>query len=864
MSGETPPGRFQSLNKKFPGSMSPGPNNHSPNGRGGHNRSRVLTSKVSAPRPINLPSLRREHASDWPTSGNGQGSNTTSSSSTTTNSSSNTIGAGLNSTGTTSEIKGWGSPSISQLSSSPKWDDTTTNNQVDTTEWPTTSDNNNSDLQSSSPVPKVSSPVPVSSSSPNNSPHPSAAASRAWATVSTSSTPALSGEFPTAAETSTAPTQESNTDTSSTASAMTTKVDKSKTEKKPESRAEKTILNETENLDWDEIVRQDLENDDPPTPVENETVLPSDRFTEDYDRSYPPQIHPVSDHARPHSSSPSTHNTSYHNNNTRSSPSQQQQQNYHSSSLQSSPSGYYNNNKNNGGYSRRDNSNNSWGNQHHHHNDWNDGHSRNNQERRGSIDRINNDSNSTAWGGRNRRDSYGSESGGRGRGRGGNRYGNRRPSHDRTSNFQPTSLLQRPRRMSELSQRSDRSTSRDETSSVSDTIQPATTSPVTLSVVSEQGQGQQREETLSSSPGHRYTAAQREVMLTTAERAKKRRAEEEAELEASRERARKKAEALAALCESKPKSTAVKSDEDNSVNKSTTETSKTPVASSSLEDNKTATKPENENKSSVPLNDSTSTCIKGSDVNQKPETKDEPSETKEKDVATSKQKDPSTRSDAASPKDSGKASTAWTQSPDNPHQLEDEEDNQRWEDYVKGVQSNKSSTEDNNTNDAATSWNNYATRLQTSTEIRMNAAIDRFAAERNIDPSRLNNMRPKDREPLRLHRPQRDNYDNNNNRRGYNNNNRNGDDKYNNRNGDHRHQYRDDGRRDNYSRHKEKEQLTSPSKEHPLNLELWPSLGEGQSTTNDSDQTSMTDQKVSLDNNGGDNSKIKTKKKKNE
>ena len=32
MSGETPPGRFQSLNKKFPGSMSPGPNNHSPNG----------------------------------------------------------------------------------------------------------------------------------------------------------------------------------------------------------------------------------------------------------------------------------------------------------------------------------------------------------------------------------------------------------------------------------------------------------------------------------------------------------------------------------------------------------------------------------------------------------------------------------------------------------------------------------------------------------------------------------------------------------------------------------------------------------------------------------------------------------------
>ena len=362
-------------------------------------------------------------------------------------------------------------------------------------------------------------------------------------------------------------------------------------------------------------------------------MLPSDRFTEDYDRSYPPQIYPVSDDPRLDASSPSTHNTSYYHDNAQSSPSQQQQQHYQSPLSQSSSPGYYNNNKNSSGYPRRDNINNSWGNQHHHHNDWNNGYSRNNQERRASIDRSNNDSNNTTWGARSRRDSYGSESGGRGRGRGGNRYGNRRPSHDRTSNFQPTSLLQRPRRMSELSQRSDRSTSRDETSSVGESIQhqfpqqqqPAITSPVTLpAVIEQQGQGQQREETLSSSPGHRYTAAQREVMLTTAERAKKRRAEEEAELEASRERARKKAEALAALCESKSKPTNVKSDEDTDGNKSAAETSEIAPTSSSLEDSKSSTKPEDENKPSVALGDSAPTSIKSNDVKQKPETKDEP------------------------------------------------------------------------------------------------------------------------------------------------------------------------------------------------------------------------------------------------
>ncbi|KAI9258953.1 hypothetical protein BDA99DRAFT_105231 [Phascolomyces articulosus] len=296
MSGETPPGRFQSMNKKFTGSMSPGPNGHSPNGRGGHNRSRVLTSKVSAPRPINLPSLRREYASgaEWP-AGGGPNNNANASSST-MNTTATTATSSASNSGTT----GWGSsPSLSPFAAPQKWD--TEGSNVKAAEWPTT--NQSPELQSSSsPIPKISSLPDVSS--PSISPHPPA--SSAWATVSTTSTPTLSAEFPTAAETT---TQESTTTTTMNTD-KNQKSDKKQTEKTSEN--DKKDILETENLDWDEIVRQDLENDDSPTSVENETVLPSDRFTEDYDRSYPPQIHPVNENAHLHAPPPSTHNTPYH------------------------------------------------------------------------------------------------------------------------------------------------------------------------------------------------------------------------------------------------------------------------------------------------------------------------------------------------------------------------------------------------------------------------------------------------------------------------------------------------------------------------------------------------------------------------
>ena len=99
---------------------------------------------------------------------------------------------------------------------------------------------------------------------------------------------------------------------------------------------------------------------------------------------------------------------------------------------------------------------------------------------------------------------------------------NRRSSYDRKSStnglYQPTTLLTRPRRSSEHSFKSDHS----------------------------------REDIHIPEPiveAEKVTAVQREVMLTAAERAKKRRDEEEADFEAARVRARQKADALALLAE---------------------------------------------------------------------------------------------------------------------------------------------------------------------------------------------------------------------------------------------------------------------------------------------------------------------------
>ncbi|KAI8146940.1 hypothetical protein BJV82DRAFT_371826 [Fennellomyces sp. T-0311] len=215
MSGETPPtgsSRFQTMGKKYPStSMSPG-SNHSPNGgRGGHNRSRVLTSKVSAPRPINLPSLRRENANSAEWSG--------------TASTAPTVSSG----------GGWGhSPSMSPFSLPQKWE----NNTEAKHEWQNSNNATSPDPQSS-PVQSKSTTAP--DASPSSPPHPQT--SRAWATVSTTSTSTTSAEFPTAAET--APPEND-------AAEKGPKTDKQQVEKNRDN-DKKLVTEDIEHMDWDEV-----------------------------------------------------------------------------------------------------------------------------------------------------------------------------------------------------------------------------------------------------------------------------------------------------------------------------------------------------------------------------------------------------------------------------------------------------------------------------------------------------------------------------------------------------------------------------------------------------------------------------------
>ncbi|KAI9498612.1 hypothetical protein BDB00DRAFT_392768 [Zychaea mexicana] len=392
------------------------------------------------------------------------------------------------------------------------------------------------------------------------------------------------------------------------------------------------------------------------------------------------------------------------------------------------------------------------------------------------------------------------------RGRG--RFGNRRPSHDRKSNFQPT-VLQRPRRMSELSARSDRSSSRDE---------------IPQSVVAEQSQSppQQHQQmppvslpaVVEGSPSSRpteLTAAQREVMLSAAERAKKRRDEEEAEFAAIRERARKKAEALAAMCESKSP-------------KSSTDAAKPEEKKPALDANAVATTdtaPKSENKSPVDGNKTTTDKISTTNDAEKQKPEEPLSETGGKD-------EPATSSTPSANKKDVKASP---QPPtDKPHEKEgSDEDDQRWNDYVGNLKESKPAERASTSDSNASAWNAYATRLQSSSEKRMNAAIDKYAAERNLDPSLFDDMRHTDREPLRLHRQQRGDYQgrDSRDRRGQNN--------RNDRN-DHR-QHRDEHIS---SKRRDKTSANGSTGEHsvsPINVELWPALGQ---QTNDDTATTTS------------------------
>lgn len=224
-------------------------------------------------------------------------------------------------------------------------------------------------------------------------------------------------------------------------------------------------------------------------------VSPSDRFTEDYDRSYPPRHH-----------------------------NEQLDHGYHKPTYRRSEDHGYNSRYNNSNNSNNNGSNSNYDNRRHS----NVAPSApSNEERRTSnttTDRwTRRESSDTTRLNTNRRSSYDRKSAGF----------SHPPVYNNTpassSVYHPT-LLQRPRRLSEQSFRSDHSRE--------DHVNP-------LQIIAEPN-AQQPDEIAAE-----ITAAQREVMLTAAERAKKRRDEEEAEFEAVRIRARQKADALARLAETK-------------------------------------------------------------------------------------------------------------------------------------------------------------------------------------------------------------------------------------------------------------------------------------------------------------------------
>lgn len=247
-------------------------------------------------------------------------------------------------------------------------------------------------------------------------------------------------------------------------------------------------------------VQQKTEDNDSDAPQEEETVTPADRFTDDYDRSYPSQSrqhHPSlfetgdarhSDRGhgyhRPHQDSSNRWRGSYDDKG----PSEEDQ------NSRFDRRGSYDRQEGRPSfYDRRDST----------------GRQSSFYHARGSSgDQWKESDNEPTW----RKNSY-----------------QRRPSSDNREEFHPT-LLQRPRRVSGVSARSDHS-GQDVSTDVDHSATENITAPGEMDRPPE------------------VTAVQKEVMLTAAERAKKRRDEEEVEYIAARERAKQKALELAKVAD---------------------------------------------------------------------------------------------------------------------------------------------------------------------------------------------------------------------------------------------------------------------------------------------------------------------------
>lgn len=240
-----------------------------------------------------------------------------------------------------------------------------------------------------------------------------------------------------------------------------------------------------------------------------EPVLPSERFTDDYDRSYPPK-QPYHHHHQQRHDNDHTHYKPY------------RRLEDHGYSRRSEDHGYSRRSEDHG-YSSRYNSN---YNNRRHSSTAEGGHERRTS---GTNDRWTATTTTTASTRRESTDHVPPPS----------HYGHRRPSYDRKHDngvYHPTSLLQRPRRLSEQSFRSDHSR---------EDISANNTNPLHIIPEPTHAATENTEEII---------VVQKNLMMTAAERAKKRLEEQEAEFKAAAERAKQKADALAAKqAESKEK-----------------------------------------------------------------------------------------------------------------------------------------------------------------------------------------------------------------------------------------------------------------------------------------------------------------------
>ncbi|KAF7723636.1 hypothetical protein EC973_001778 [Apophysomyces ossiformis] len=692
MSGESQTStnnRFGAMSKKYPGSpKSPIANSNTSGNRNGNNtRARLLTSKITAPRPINLPSLRRENAwSETPT--------------TTAHPPVNT---------------GWGSPSTSPFTSP----------QTKQTEIKSTSINSSPEQSTTSPTSNKNQNANVSPTLPKSPQHHESP-------LSPTSPPQLTRAWAVPSNPSTIPSTDPDDFPSTTESATVRKenVKDQKQETDPDA--------EPRHATWDEMVSEDLDfsvsvvefADGTKVKVdtgedgedvhkqkedqqdESEVVSPSDRFTEDYDRSYPPQLRSVrGDQTRSAADDHGRHG--------------ERGGGYYKPQRYEKWRNNFEEGRENGSlppryaqsYDRRMSSERS---------DMRGNHSNDfPSDRRPS----NTSSERSAWGkhfghDHTRRDSPTTGETERGWGRGRGRYDSR-GNQEAKGGFHPT-LLQRSRRMSDQSALSEHSRDESRRSYSADTQDAsngkASTSEANTTKV--QDDSEERPPELS--------AAQREVMLTAAERAKKRRDEEEAELEASRERARQKAMALAEQCGNKStKSVANKNDKSGSSETAETSAPKT-IQEEKKQDERRApkTSPAPSKPSDQPTADSdneisTIVAHENPSINLAATTQvDNVSDSKtgetKKQEANEGMVEAKEHGDVTETGDEGKSgldsSAVTVDTPPKKATFPMTEDDENWEQYVSQLKDSNSPTVSVNT--TVNAWNSYASRLQKVTNER--------------------------------------------------------------------------------------------------------------------------------------------------